>query len=34
MAGIIHDKDWNDKGIYGIFVDNELFYIGGGRDKS
>ena len=26
--GIIHDKDWNDKGIYGIFVDNELFYIG------
>ena len=26
--GIIHDKDWNDKGIYGIFVNDELFYIG------
>ena len=24
----IHDKDWNDKGIYGIFVNDELFYIG------
>lgn len=24
----ISNKDWNDKGIYGIFVDNELFYIG------
>ena len=42
--GIIHDKDWNDKGIYGIYSNDELLYIGktnrsfkdrcGGHDKS